>query len=245
MSETPPSLLTRLRTAAYHSARILFLPWPRYTFDDLATVQDCLDGPAFREAAERLRQDPEGREILRERPDLGMLTVDWQALSLLPLDSMGYNFWHHFYSNGLLRVVPLGPPTVRYGADADFLKDRYRATHDLRHVLLGLGVEGYEEIVLQSFQCAQLFQKLSALIVVLGGLKHALVDRRWRELWRGVPEAWRLGRRSRFLLLMPCEAMWETPLEEVRRAYGITPVGPRYPVSERHPDAGQVFDLGA
>jgi ubiquinone biosynthesis protein Coq4 len=240
-----PSLLTRLRVGAYHGARILFLRWPGYTFDDLAAVQDCLDGPAFQNAARKLAQDVDGERLLSQAPELGIHTVDWQALSLLPIDTLGYNLWHHFYSHGLLHTVHLGPPKVQWGAKAEFAKSRYRATHDLRHVMLGLGVEGYEEVVLQTFQCAQLYQNLSALIVSLGGLKHALIDGKWREILSLAPRAWRVGRRARFLLNMPVEEMWEQPLEAVRAHYGIQPVGPHYPVSERHSDAGRSFDVAA
>lgn len=240
-----PSLLTRLRIGLRHSARILFLRWPEYTFDDLAAVQDCLDGPAFQNAARKLAEDADGERLLAERPSLGIHTVDWQALSLLPIDSLGYNLWHHFYANGLLQTVHLGPPKVQWGADAEFAKARYRATHDLRHVMLGLGVETYEEVVLQTFQCAQLYQNLSALIVVLGGLKHMLIDGKGREILSLAPKAWRVGRQSRFLLNMPAEQMWAQPLQQVRRAYGITPVGPLYPVAARHPEAGRRFEVAA
>lgn len=238
-----PSLGLRLRKVLHHSARILFNRWPGYTFDDLAAVQDCLDGPAFQNAADKLSQHADGRALLQARPDLGIHTVDWVALSQLPVDTLGYNLWHHFYTNGLLHEVPLGPPIVQWGAAAEFAKSRYRATHDLRHVLLGLGVQGHEEVVLQTFQCAQLPQKLSALIVTLGGLKHALIDGQWRALARGIPRAWRLGRCTPFLLTLPVESMWEVPLVQVRQALGITPLGPLYPVTERHPDAGGPFDV--
>ncbi len=240
-----PTLLLRVRVFAYHGARLLFLKWPDYTFDDLAAMQDTLDGPAFQRAAQKLAQEPEGRRLLEQRPNLGIDTVDWQTLSMLPLDTLGYNVWHHFYSNGLLKHVVLGPPKMQWGEEAEFAKARYRATHDLRHVMLGLGVEGYEEVVLQTFQCAQLYQNLSALIVLLGGLKHILMDGRWREVFSLAPKAWRVGRQARFLLHMPAEEMWTLSLEQVRADYGIVPVGRRYPVAARHPDAGRIYDVAA
>lgn len=163
--------------------------------------------------------------------------MDWDALSQLPVESFGYNLWHHYYSNGILEEVHIGPSTVHWGDTAEFAKARYRSTHDVRHVMLGLGVHGYEEIVLQTFQFAQLPQKLSALIVVIGGLKHMLIDGRWREILTGAPKAWRAGRTSRFLQNMPVEEMWTQPLTEVRAAYNITPVGDCYPIQQRHPDA--------
>ncbi len=240
-----PGRWTRLGAALHHSARILLLPWPRYTFDDLAAVQDCLDGPAFSRAARALRDDDDGRRVLRVSPRLGIPSVDWPALSALPIDSLGYNLWHHFHSNGLLEEVPLGPPVVCWDADTECAKDRYRATHDLRHVLLGLGVSGPEEVALQAFQCAQLFQKLSALIVVFGALKHSLADGAGGWLLRTLPRAWRAGRRARFVLTMPVEQMWEMRLVDARAAWGVVPVGAVYPVAARHPDARPLAPGGA
>lgn len=238
MTAPNPGLLTRARMFAYHASRILFLRWPGYTFDDLAAIQDTLDGPAFQSAADRMAADPDGQRLLREQPDLGIRTVDWLAMSRLPIDSIGYNVWHHFYTNGLMFEVVVGPPSVRWSDAAEYAKQRYRMTHDVRHVMLGLGVDTHEEVVLQTFQYAQLPQKLSALIVVFGALKHIVIDGQLRQLRAGMPRAWRVGRTSRFLQNMPLETMWEEKLEDVRAAYGIEPVGAAYPVQARHPDAG-------
>ena len=234
---TAPRRITRIAAVLMAAYRILFLKWPRYSFDDLATIQDSLDGPAFSRAARRMRCHPDGARMMDEKPELTLHTVDWHALSMLPVDTLGYNFWHHFYVNGLLKEVKLSEPVVRWDPDTEYAKHRYRATHDARHVLTGLGVEGYEEVLLQAFQFAQLPQKLSALIVVFGGLKHAILDGKWRALLSGIPRAWRSGRQARFLSNLPLEELWAVPLEEVRRQWGVRPVGSLYPVRERHPDA--------
>ncbi|MCA9699373.1 MAG: hypothetical protein KC431_17745, partial [Myxococcales bacterium] len=62
-----PSLLERARAVLYHSARVLFLHWPEYDFNDLAGLQDNLDGPAFSRAAAQMRADAEGRQLMRDR----------------------------------------------------------------------------------------------------------------------------------------------------------------------------------
>ena len=69
------------------------------------------------------------------------------------------------------------------------------------------------------------------------GLRVAVVDRRAQELLSGVPAAWRVGREANFLSNVPFETMWELPLEEVRRQFGIRALGCEYPVGARHPDA--------
>ena len=229
--------LTRLSALLRAMGRILFLRWPDYDFNDLATVQDSLDGPAFQRAAERMRVDPTGREMLDHIDAPTLRNTDWTYLSTLPVDSFGYNIWHHFHANGILHPVDLDVPEVRWDPDTEQAKAWYRGTHDVRHVMVGLGITGADEVVLQAFQCAQLPQKLSVMIVLLGGLKHALIDGEARRLLRDVPRAWRLGRRARFLSLLDVNRFWETPLMEVRAQFGIEPLGTAYPVAERHPEA--------
>lgn len=229
---SPPGFFLRLRTFVYHGARILFLPWPRYTFDDLAAIQDTLDGPAFRRAAERMAADPEGTQILRARPEIRGSEIDFDWLESLPPGTLGHEYWRHFATQGMLEAVKafrLNPPLVVWEADTEYAKKRYRETHDVRHVLLGLGVEGYEEVLLQCFQFSQLPQALSAGIVIGGSLKHGLRDWRWRELWRLLPRAWRAGKRARFLSLVNFEQHWERSLDELRQELGVEPVGDRYP----------------
>jgi ubiquinone biosynthesis protein Coq4 len=237
MPSPAPTLLRRTRVVLRHAARVLFLRWPGYTFDDLAALQDSLDGPSFENAARMMAADADGALLLHSRRPLGCYNTDWTWLSRLPIDTFGYNVWHHFYSLGILEDIELGPPVVRWSDEAEYAKARYRATHDIRHVLLGLGIEAHEEVVLQTFQFAQLPQILSALIVVFGGLKHMLIDGQWRALLRGLPLAWRVGRQGRFLLNMPAEDLFTVPLEELRAQWGIEALGDRYPVQQRHPDA--------
>jgi ubiquinone biosynthesis protein COQ4 len=179
----------------------------------------------------------EGRRILSEQPEISLSAVDWRWLSTLPIETLGYNFWHHFYANGILEDVDLGESLIAYDPDTEYAKKRYRQTHDARHVLCGLGLEGYEEVVLQTFQYAQLPQVLSAGIVIFGGLKHILIDWKWREVLYGVPKAWRAGRAADLLCNIYLEELWEQPLETVREEYSVAPVRGLYPVPARHPDA--------
>jgi ubiquinone biosynthesis protein COQ4 len=234
---TDPTILQRIRIFVRHGSRILFRRWPNYTFADLAACQDAADGPAFQAISRRMRESETGRRILEQRPEISVNALDWRWLSTLPIDTLGYNFWHHFYSNGILEDLDLGKKYIEWDPETEFAKKRYRETHDARHVLVGLGIDGYEEIVLQTFQFAQQPQILSAGIVLLGGLKHLLLDWKWREIFSGVPQAWRAGKAAHELILIYLEELWEVPLEEVRARYGIKVVGKHYPVTERHPDA--------
>lgn len=218
-----PTLTHRLRIFLRHGARILLNRWPGYTFADLAAIQDSMDGWAFEQVAARMRTDPDGARLLTERPEIDVSTVE--ALGALPEGTLGHAFWYHLASNDILEMPDLGTPVVCWDDETEYAKARYRQTHDIRHVLLGLGIEGYEEILLQTFQFAQQPQILSGGIVLLGGLKHALIDGKWRPLLTLMPRAWRLGKRAVFLSNVRFESMWHLPLDEVRAALGIEPVG--------------------
>ncbi len=233
----PPSPLGRVAAVLRAAGRILVHKDRYYDFNDLATIQDGVDGPAFQRAAQRMRTDPEGTRLLEDRIELNLRTIDWDRLSRLPVDTLGYNLWHHFFANDLFHEVVLAPPIIRWDPDTEYAKHRYRMTHDFRHVMLGLGTDPYEEVIVQTFQYAQLPQKLSLLIVLFGSVKHALMDGKWRELRQGLPLAWRSGRKARFLSNTPFEDLLELPLAEVRERWGVEPVGTAYPVTERHPGA--------
>ena len=237
-----PSLRARCAAVLYHCARVLFRHWPDYSFDDLAGIQDNLDGPAFARAARDMRSDPEGRELVRSRAILTVKGLDWAYFAKLPIDSFGYNVWHHFYVNGLLTPLELQPSRLRWAEDTEHAKSRYRSSHDMRHVFVGLGTEVHEEISLQVFQYAQLPQKLSALVVLFGALKLMVSRDDWRAFWRLAPRAWHAGKRGQALHCVCFERLWDRPLDELRARYGIAPVGDRYPVRERHPDALEFCD---
>jgi ubiquinone biosynthesis protein COQ4 len=227
-----PTLTFRLRIFLRHGSRILFSRWPGYTFADLAAIQDSLDGWAFEQVAARMRADPAGRLLLRDRPQIDVPTVE--ALAALPPGTLGRAFFEHLSENDILFMPDLGVPLVRWDDETEYAKTRYRQTHDIRHILLGVGIEGYEEVVLQTFQLAQQPQILSAAIVTLGGLKHAIIDRKWRELVAMMPRAWRLGRRAIFLSNVRFESFWHWPVEEVRRVLGMEAVSAGEPRAARH-----------
>jgi ubiquinone biosynthesis protein COQ4 len=200
----------------------LFNRWPGYTFADLAAIQDSVDGWAFHQIAERMRGSRAGRRLLRERPEITVAAVE--ALQHLPEGSLGRAFWYHMASNDILEMPDLGVPSLPWDEDTQYARDRYRQTHDVRHTLLGVGIEGHEEVILQTFQFAQQPQFLSAGIVLLGGLKHALLDGKWRLLLRKVPQAWRAGKVAVDLSSVHFESLWHLPLEDARRALNLTPI---------------------
>ena len=234
-----PSVARRAWVFVRSGLKVLTHSWGGYTFDDLVAMQDALDGPAFHRMRRRMETDPEGQRLLESRPRLSVHSVDFEALRRLPHDSFGYQFWHHLDRNGLIEDVQLAPSLCPWDEATEYAKARHRETHDIRHVLAGLGVEVWEEAVLQAFQFAQQPQWFSAAVATLGTLKatmlepRSLVDGRARRVVMLVARAYQAGRRADFLLNVPFEELWELPLDELRRRCGVEVLGDHYRVEPR------------
>lgn len=198
--------------------------------DELLVAEELVCRGRFRALHDDLMpliaHDPEARALLADKPRLAKGDVDFDALRALPVDSLGGHYVRHLDRHGLdpdLLADPFGHWSgARYDdPDTAYLHERYRQTHDLWHALTGLGVEGYEEVLVHAFTWAQLHLPYSALIVAFGTLKHVLFERRWEVLRRRLREAWEAGRDARPLLLVRWEDRWETPLDEIRATYRI------------------------
>ncbi len=169
-----------------------------------------------------LATSAEGRALLRERPELS--DTDVERLRLLPDGTFGREVARFLDASGLDYHFDDAAP--RYVADPElaYVLRRYRRTHDLFHVLLGLGVRGQEGVLVHAFTLAQMGMPSSAAIVLLGAVKHMVLERRWDCLRRALREAHDAGRRAEPLLAVRWERLWDVPLEAVRARYRIVPV---------------------
>lgn len=194
--------------------------------DDIHIVAEVTARARFAELVEHARRVDS--PILRERPEISPVTVEFEWLRSLPADTLGGAYVRHLDRYDL--DVYLDPTSTRVIEDADvrYLVHRYRQIHDIWHVLLGVGVAGHEEVLLHAFVLGLLGLPNSALIVALGGLKHLVLERRWLALRRGLPEAYRNGRAAAPLLLVIWEQLWARPLDEVRAELGVRPCTPAF-----------------
>ena len=76
---------------------------------------------------------------------------------------------------------------------ASYLMRRIRQSHDIWHVLLGVGTEGHEEVLVHCFSIAQTGFPNSTMIIGLGALKHFVLERRWSGLSSDLYRAWQRG----------------------------------------------------
>ena len=164
----------------------------------------------------------EGAQLLRDRAEIA--TADLDQLRALPDATLGREFARFLDEQGI-SLSGLAQPTP-YTAEehASYLMKRVRQSHDLWHVLLGLGTEGHEEVLVHCFSLAQTGFPYSVIIIGLGSIKHMLLEGRWDTLTRQTRAAYRIGRQTAPLLTAYWEQRWDQPLQAVRREFGITPM---------------------
>jgi len=195
---------------------------------DIHIVADITSRARFATLLRDEHKRGDGVALLNRKPEINQSTVDFEALRALPADSLGGAYVRHLERYQLdIFVDPVSDEFID-DADVRYLIHRYRQTHDIWHVLMGLGVEGHEEVLVHAFTLGMLGLPVSAMIVVFGSVKHIVLERRWTTLRRGVLEAFRSGRRAAPLVTVEWETMWDRPLDEVRRLHGINPCNPAY-----------------
>ena len=168
-----------------------------------------------------LNQREEGRAILAEQPRISSSTVDFDALAALPPGTLGREFADHLVRCGLDPDALTVPVTRGLDAEANYLLERIRQTHDIWHTILGLGAEGHEEVLVHAFQWPQLRMPYSALVVVFGTFKHLVGEARWPVLSHALYRAYQAGKDAEPLLAVYWERHWERPLDDLRRVLGV------------------------
>ncbi len=191
---------------------------------EIHRVEEITGRPRYRKMLAELQQTPEGRRILAERPELSSQKVDFDHLRELPATTLGGAYARHLDGNGI--TADYQAAATRHVDDPDmaYLMRRFRQTHDVWHALLGIGISGHEEVLIHWFSYGQLRLPVSALIMVFGTMKHLVVERRWTALRHSALEAYRGGRDAAPLLAAYWEDLWEEPLEDVRKWFGVRPL---------------------
>lgn len=191
---------------------------------EIHRVEEITGRPRFRALLAELTTTPEGRRLLRERPELSSERVDYDHLRALPATTLGGAYARHLDDNGI--TADYQAAATRHVDDPDmaYLMRRFRQTHDVWHALLGIGITGHEEVLIHWFSYGQLRLPVSALIMVFGTLKHLVLEKRWAALRHSALEAYRDGRDAAPLMPVYWEDLWERPLDDVRRDLRIVPL---------------------
>ncbi|MBA2544850.1 MAG: hypothetical protein H0V17_34730 [Deltaproteobacteria bacterium] len=191
---------------------------------EIHRVEEITGRPRFRRLLAEMAATPEGRRLMVERPELSSEHVDYDRLRALPATTLGGTYARHLDSNKLSADYQAAATLHVDDPDMAYLMRRFRQTHDVWHALLGMGIEGHEEVLIHWFTYGQLRLPVSALIMVFGSMKHLVLERRWDALRHSMMEAYRAGRDAEPLMPVCWEDLWERPLEDVRAAYNVRPL---------------------
>jgi ubiquinone biosynthesis protein COQ4 len=178
------------------------------------------DGPIL----DRMRANPKGAEILRDRRPLAAGIMDPTGLADLPEGSLGRAYYEHCRHNGLdpkflstesEKVADEFPATEEHR----YIYARHRDCHDFWHVLTGYGIDMAGEAGILAWTYAQVRNKGYLLITLLNAV---MCTRRGRpDVFKTVWQGYRSGRRSPLVMAIDWEPYLARPLEEVRRELGI------------------------
>ena len=163
----------------------------------------------------------EGADLLRDQPELAKL--DLGELRSLPDQSLGREFARFLDDQGIDLSALAQPTPYTSGPEESYLMRRIRQSHDLWHVLIGVGTRGHEEVLVHCFSIAQTGFPYSCVIIFFGALKHMVLERRWGALG-DARRAYRAGKNSASLLGTYWERRWREPLEGVRAEFQIQPL---------------------
>ncbi|XP_042537200.1 ubiquinone biosynthesis protein COQ4 homolog, mitochondrial [Dipodomys merriami] len=214
----PTSRLQKALLAAGSAGMALYDP---YRHDMVAVLGETTGCRTLKVLRDQMRRDPEGAQILQERPRISLSTLDLGRLRSLPEGSLGREYLRFLDMN---RVSPDTRAPTRFVDDEElaYVIQRYREVHDMLHTLLGMPTNILGEIVVKWFEAVQTGLPMCILGALFGPIRlstqslQVLVS----EL---IPWAIQNGRRSPCVLNLYYERRWEQPLQALREELSITP----------------------
>ncbi|XP_047380763.1 ubiquinone biosynthesis protein COQ4 homolog, mitochondrial isoform X2 [Sciurus carolinensis] len=213
----PTSPLQKALLAAGSAGMALYNP---YRHDMIAVLGETTGCHTLKVLRDQMKRDPEGAQILQERPRISLSTLDLGKLQSLPKGSFGREYLRFLDVN---RVSPDTRAPTRFVDDEElaYVIQRYREVHDMLHTLLGMPTNILGEIVVKWFEAVQTRLPMCILGALFGPVRlsaqslQVLVS----EL---IPWAVENGRRAPCVLNLYYERRWEQPLRALREELGIT-----------------------
>ncbi|XP_040298312.1 ubiquinone biosynthesis protein COQ4 homolog, mitochondrial isoform X2 [Bufo bufo] len=213
----PTNTLQKLLLSAGSAFMSLYDP---YRHDMIAVLGETTGALALQKLRETMSKDPEGVQILQERPRIRMSNLDIERFRELPDGTFGREYVRFLDVN---HVTPDTRMPVKFVDDEElaYVAQRYREVHDLMHTLLGMPTNMLGEVVVKWFEAVQTGLPMCMLGAVFGPLR--LSARRKKKLMELVPWAVQTGRNARCVLNFYYEKRWEQTVESLREEIGVLP----------------------
>ena len=186
-------------------------------------IEDGLrDIRATRGIVERVREDAGVRARMTER--YLAPKVDLDELEKLPPGTLGHAFARHILDHGF---DPDYYRKLAVNDDLDWVLMRMRQTHDIWHVVTGIGTDRLGEIAVKAFELAQTWRPLAAVITCGGMMRYLMKEpERLGDVMAHIAHGYQLGRTATPFLAQKWEEGWDLPLAEWRRRVGLPEVMP-------------------
>lgn len=184
----------------------------------------ALSGNSGRRDFEGFRRSARGTRILQEKTDLFELLTDRERLEAMPPGSLGRASIDWFQRENIsTQGLALASEAAREGEnekldDAEELyRVRLRNLHDVFHVLAGYDRDLRGESAVLAFTLAQNYNRGIAYLVW-----NALREEGWNSPGgKLIRDGYRRGKRAKRLVEQDWEALFERPIEQVRRELGV------------------------
>ncbi len=188
-------------------------------------VIEALKGASLKRAVERLESYPQGRELLRQKPDILASLRDREVLQAMPDGSLGRAYLDFVESqdlsaDGLVEASEEVPREVAYTPAEYWLANRLRDIHDLQHVMCGYGRDELGELSLLSFMVTQTPNRGISFIIFMA-------KRKFREEAPDIPvqdcidEGRRIGESATWFATVSWEERLAEPLQQIRVDLGL------------------------
>jgi len=193
-----------------------------YRADMVAVSGEVTGKNALSYMHSRMKANPEGRLILKDRPTINTQTVDFDHLKSLPPNSLGQTYVKFCKKH---KITPDSRDPVQYVDDEDlaYVMKRYRETHDLVHAVLNMPTDMVGETLVKWVEALQTGLPMCIGGAVLGPGRFSRNAQfiRFRKLR---PWAIQVGQSSDFLLNVYFEQRWEQDIDDLRDELKIPPV---------------------
>ncbi|WP_414528558.1 Coq4 family protein [Nodularia chucula] len=186
----------------------------------LEMSNSLIETPAFELAAQHLKREPAGAELISDRyiPS----AHDLEKLLTYPQDSLGYIYAATIKKKGFDPNLHAG---MRAQSDAHYVELRLSQTHDIWHIVTGFDTSEIGEIGLQMFHLPQFPYPLATMLVANSLMSTTLLaPEELPKLLEAIALGWQMGKTSKPLFAQKWEEDWEKPLTQWQAELNIQPI---------------------
>ncbi|KAJ2617361.1 Ubiquinone biosynthesis protein [Coemansia sp. RSA 1365] len=185
----------------------------------IAALGDSTSNGFFGKMREQMINDPTGRRILKERPEISFTPEQWEALADLPEGSFGRSYYEQMKRNGISWATR--PPVHFVDSEEDaYMLLRYRQCHDFYHVILDMDISVVEELAIKVFEWRQTGLPVGLIASMFGPLRLPQGERS-RFFNSYLPWAMQCGNQAKPIISIYWEEMMERSIDEVRKEMGV------------------------